>query len=170
MCNKVLENVQSHPFLNFHHLWFKEEAVCKNLFVSQGNTSTSFGSYIYQHAHEQVNLNNLISPLRACKQKHSNLPDLADKQISGFVWTWRLVWSYHSLIVPVFYTRRLGEAWSIWWCNDDKINLLPFLPWFVDIVADTSSLHNQVNQAFPIFLVCSEKHGYEVSLITGYSI
>ena len=30
--------------------------------------------------------------------------------------------------------------------------LLPFLPQFVEMVADTSSLHHQINQAFLFFL------------------
>ena len=37
--------------------------------------------------------------------------------------------------------------------------LPPFLPWFIEMVPDISSLHHQIDQAFPIFLACVEKHG-----------
>ena len=41
--------------------------------------------------------------------------------------------------------------------------LMTYLPPFVSIVAemvaDMSSLHHQIDQAFPIFLVGTEKHG-----------
>ena len=42
--------------------------------------------------------------------------------------------------------------------------LPPFLQTMAEMVADTSSLHHQINQAFPIFLVFIEKawvQGYE---------
>ena len=32
-----------------------------------------------------------------------------------------------------------------------------------EMVADTSSLHQQIDQAFPVFLAHVEKHGYEAS-------
>ena len=41
-------------------------------------------------------------------------------------------------------------------------SLVPmFLPRFVEMMADMSSLHHQIDQAFPLFLMCVEKHGYE---------
>ena len=35
----------------------------------------------------------------------------------------------------------------------------PFLQTVAEMVADTSSLHYQIDQALTIFLVCVEKHG-----------
>ena len=46
---------------------------------------------------------------------------------------------------------------------EDLVNLVMylslFLPWFVEVVADMSLLHHQIDQAFPIFLARIEKHG-----------
>ena len=35
----------------------------------------------------------------------------------------------------------------------------PFPQTVAEMVADTSSLHHQIDQAFPIFLMCIEKQG-----------
>ena len=43
----------------------------------------------------------------------------------------------------------------------------PFLPWFVQMVADTSSLQHQIDRAFPIFLAHVEKQGK--AWIRGYN-
>ena len=63
-------------------------------------------------------------------------------------------------------TRKIGKAWSIWWCNDDVSATISNSTTrsSAEKVADTSSLHHQIDQAFPIFLAWVEnmgKPGYE---------
>ena len=54
-------------------------------------------------------------------------------------------------LLPFLQTGRFGDVMMTY--------LTPFLPLFVEMVADTSSLHHQIDQASPIFLTFIENTG-----------